>query len=69
MICIGTELEEIFRTLHFSPQIIAQIQLAQIHGNLPLTLASIYQQLKLRKNVFKKCSKSYFILYYYWHFW
>ena len=54
MLCIGTELEEIFRTLHFSPQIIAQIQLAQIHGNLPLTLASIYQQLKLRQERLQK---------------
>lgn len=49
MLCKGTELEEIFRILHFSPQIIAQIQLAQLHGNLPLTLSSIYQQLKLRQ--------------------
>ncbi|XBG86206.1 type II secretion system F family protein [Enterococcus cecorum] len=54
MLCTGTELEEIFRTLHFSPQIIAQIQLAQIHGNLPLTLASIYQQLKLRQERLQK---------------
>lgn len=50
----GKELAEIFQALHFSPQIIAQIQLAQIHGNLPLTFKSINHQMKIQHERLQK---------------
>lgn len=46
----GFSIDNLFKKLNFSAQIIAQIQLAQVHGNLLITLNAILQQLQQQRN-------------------